>query len=59
MTATVIFQRLAGRAPGAAAPCLESHLRTDLKRAERALARKYPDLAAAVDAIDLDQFSAD
>jgi hypothetical protein len=59
VTATVIFQRLAGRDPLAAAPWLEDHLRTDLRRAARALAKRHPDLAAAVEAVDLAAYGCD
>jgi hypothetical protein len=56
VTATAIFQRLAGRAPMAAAPFLKDYLRTDLKRAERALAKLAPDMAAAVESVDLGEY---
>ncbi|MGZ8311901.1 MAG: hypothetical protein ACXWUP_05110 [Allosphingosinicella sp.] len=56
VTATIIFQRLAGRDPLAAAPFLEEHLRVDLRRAARALAKRYPDIDAAVEAVDLAAF---
>ena len=46
VTATVIFQRLAGRDPMAAAPWLKDYLRSDLKKAARALERIHPDLPA-------------
>jgi len=57
VTATCIFQRLAGREPAEAAPWLESHLRSVLKNADRALARQAPDMAAAVAAMDLGEFA--
>jgi hypothetical protein len=53
VTALVISERLAGRDPLAAVPYLKDYLRKDLKRAARALARRHPDMAAAVDAVDL------
>jgi hypothetical protein len=56
VTATLVFQRLAGRDPYAASPYLEDHLRTELKRAERALAKRHPDLSAAVEAVDLSEY---
>ena len=56
VTCLAIFQRLAGREPTAAAPHLEDHLRTDLRRVDRVLARRFPDMAAAVEAIDLTAF---
>ena len=57
VTATCIFQRLAGREPAEAAPWLEAHLRGVLGKADRALARQAPDMAAAVEAIDLGEFA--
>ena len=56
VTATAIFQRLAGREPLEAAPFLKTYLRKDLKRAERALVKRTPDMAAAVEGIDLSEF---
>jgi hypothetical protein len=56
VTATAIFQRLAGRAPGDAEPFLKDYLRTDLRRAERALAKLAPDMAAAVEGVDLGDY---
>ncbi len=57
VTATAIFQRLAGRAPGEAAPWLKPYLRGVLKKADRALARQAPDMAAAVEAVDLGDYA--
>ncbi|HYD14073.1 MAG TPA: hypothetical protein VEC11_14600 [Allosphingosinicella sp.] len=57
VTATVIFQRLAGRDPAEAAPWLEPHLRGVLKKADKALARQAPDMAAAVAAIRLSEYA--
>lgn len=57
VTATAIFQRLAGRDPLAAMPFLKDYLRKDLKRAAAALAKKAPDMAAAVEAVDLSDFA--
>jgi hypothetical protein len=58
VTSLAIFQRLSGREPMDAAPWLKDYLRTDLKKADRALARLHPDMAAAVEAIDLSEFAA-
>jgi len=55
----VIFQRLRGDDPFAASPWLKDYLRTDLKRAAGALAKLHPDVAAAVDAVDLADYSED
>ena len=57
VTATAIFQRLAGRDPLAASPYLKDYLRTDLRRAVRGLDRLHPDLAASVEAVDLADFA--
>ena len=57
VTATAIFQRLAGRDPAAAAPFLKDYLRKDLKNADRALAKRLPDVAAALEAVDLSGFA--
>ena len=57
VTALVIFQRLAGNDPREAAPHLKDYLETDLKRADKALGRRYPDLPAAVEAADLSAFA--
>jgi len=59
VTATAIFQRLAGRDPLDAAPHLKTYLESDLKRASKVLARRFPDMAAAVSAVDLSAFAAD
>ena len=56
VTATAILQRLAGRPPMDAAPYLKDYLRSDLKRADRALAKLAPDMAAAVAAVDLAEY---
>jgi hypothetical protein len=53
VTALVIFQRLAGREPLAAAVYLKDYLEKDLRRAVKALDRLHPDIPAAVDAADL------
>jgi hypothetical protein len=57
VTATAIFQRLAGRDPLDALPFVKDYLRKDLKQAAAALAKKTPDMAAAVDAVDLSDFA--
>ena len=59
MTATAIFQRLAGRDPSDAAPYLKDYLRKDLRKAESALSKRFPDMAAAVEAIDLAEYGCD
>ncbi len=56
VTATAIFQRLAGRDPMAAAPHLKDYLRKDLRNAARALAKLAPDMEAAVEAVDLGDY---
>jgi hypothetical protein len=57
VTATAIFQGLAGRDPLEAAPWLKDYLRIDLRRATKALARLHPDLPASVEAVDLADFA--
>ncbi|HTU10168.1 MAG TPA: hypothetical protein VMG08_04645 [Allosphingosinicella sp.] len=57
VTATCIFQRLAGREPAEAAPHLKPYLKSVLRKADKALARQAPDMAAAVAAIDLGDFA--
>lgn len=57
VTALVIFQRLRGDDPLAASPWLKDYLRKDLKNAAGALAKLHPDIAAAVDAVDLSDYS--
>jgi hypothetical protein len=59
VTATAIFQRLAGRAPMDAAPWLKDYLRKDMKQADRALLKLAPDMAAAVAAVDLAEYGSD
>jgi hypothetical protein len=59
VTALVIFQRLAGRDPMEAAPFLKDYLRSDLKKAAKALDRLHPDMAAGVAAVDLAEFAGD
>jgi hypothetical protein len=56
VTATVVVERLAGRDPMAAEPFLKDYLRKDLKRAVRALAKTAPDMNAAVEAVDLEEY---
>lgn len=56
VTATAIFQRLAGRDPMDAAPFLKAYLRGVLKQAARALDKQTPDMAAAVEAVDLSEY---
>lgn len=57
VTALVVAERLAGRDPMAAAPHLKVYLRSDLKRAAKALAKIHPDIRRAVESIDLDEFA--
>jgi hypothetical protein len=52
VTATAIFQRLAGRDPLEPAVWLKDYLEKDLRRAAKALERRWPDMRAAVDAAD-------
>lgn len=57
VTATCIFQRLAGREPAEAAAWLKPYLKGVLKQADRALRKQAPDMEAAVEAIDLSEFA--
>lgn len=57
VTALVIAERLAGRDPMVAAPHLKSYLQGELKRTAKALARMHPDMAGAVEAVDLSEFA--
>ena len=57
VTATAIFQRLADRDPGEAELWLKPYLRGVLRKADRALARQAPDMAAAVAAVDLGDYA--
>lgn len=59
VTATAIFQRLAGRDPLAAAPYLKPYLESDLRKAAKALDRLHPDVSASVERIDLSDFAGD
>lgn len=59
LTATAIFQKLARRDPMEAAPWLKDYLRTDLKKASKALDRLHPDIAASVESVDLSDFAGD
>ena len=56
VTATAIVERLTHRDPLDAAPWLKAYLASDLKRAAKALARKYPDMRAGVAAVDLSAY---
>ena len=56
-TGLAIFQRLAGRDPLEAGPWLKPYLQSDLKRATKGLARRFPDLETAVEATDLSEFA--
>lgn len=57
VTATCVFQRLAGREPAEAEPHLKPYLTGVLKKADKALMKLAPDMGAAVDAIDLGEFA--
>ena len=59
VTALVICERLAGRDPAAAAPYLEDHLASDLRKAVKALSKRHPDMAAAVEAVDLAEYGSE
>jgi hypothetical protein len=58
VTALVLAERLNGRDPLSAARWLKSYLETDLRRAARALAKRHPDPAAAIEAVDLSEYGA-
>ena len=58
VTALALAERLAGRDPLAAAPYLKDYLEKDLRRAAKALARRHPDAAVAVEAVDLTEYGA-
>jgi hypothetical protein len=57
VTATCIFQRLAGREPAEATPFIKPCLKGVLKNADKALQKLAPDMAASVAAIDLSEFA--
>jgi hypothetical protein len=57
VTALAIAQRLAAREPAEAAPYLKDYLRSDLARASKALAKRFPDMTAAVEAIHLGDYA--
>jgi hypothetical protein len=57
VTALVLCQRLAGREAAEAEPYLKDYLRIDLRKASRALAKRLPDVAAAVETVDLADFA--
>jgi hypothetical protein len=59
VTATALFQLLAGRDPMEARPWLKPYLQSDLKRAVKGLARLVPDVPGAVEAVDLSEFASD
>lgn len=58
VTATILFQRLAGRDPLDAGPFLKAYLQKDLKWAVKALARLHPDVPSSVRSADLAAFGA-
>jgi hypothetical protein len=57
VTGLTIFQRVGNREPLDAGPYLKRYLESDLKRAAKALARRFPDMTEAVEATDLAIFS--
>lgn len=57
VTALAMAERLAGRDPLAATAWLKPHLAADLKKADRYLAKRHPDLAVTVMAVDLAEFT--
>lgn len=59
VTALVVRERLAGRNPLVAARYLKDYLESDLRRAAKAVAKRCPDMAAAVAAVDLAAFNGD
>lgn len=59
VTALAIVERLAGRDPLQAEAWLKDYLKTDLRKATRALARLHPDMAAAVERVDLAEYGSD
>ena len=59
VTALAMFQRLRGEDPLAPARWLKDYLRTDLRNAAKALARLHPDMARAVEAVDLGEYGSD
>jgi hypothetical protein len=58
VTGVAIFQRLGQRDPMEAAPYLKDYLQKDLRNASKALAKRCPDMAAAVEAVDLGEYGA-
>ncbi len=57
VTALALVERLAGRDPLATAPYLKDYLRSDVRRAAKALARLHPDTQRSVAEADLDAFA--
>ena len=57
MTALAMFQGLAGRDTGEAAPYLKTYLEKDLQRTVKTLRKRIPDVRAAVEATDLSAFA--
>jgi hypothetical protein len=57
VTALAITQCLAGRDPLEPAPFLKAYLRKDLKQAAKALAKKVPDVKAAVALVELSDYA--
>lgn len=59
VTALAIRERLGGRDPLPAGRYLKDYLESDLRRAAKALAKRCPDMEAAVAAVDLGAFGRD
>jgi hypothetical protein len=57
VTATAVFQRLAGRDPLEAERWLKDYLARDLRKAAKGLAKRYPSMEAAVEAVDQFEFA--
>lgn len=54
--ALVVTERLRGRDALVVAPRLKGYLQKDLGRVRKALGRRFPDMAAAVEAVDLGDY---
>ena len=59
VTSLAIFQRLSRGEPDDASSYLKDYLKKDLRRAAAFLAKRYPDMAADVQAVDLSEFGSD
>lgn len=58
VTALAVVERIGGRDPLAATPYLKAYLAKDLAHAAKALGRRYPDMPAAVEDVDLSEYGA-